>query len=77
MPGAFADLVLFDAGRVQDRATFEDPLQLSTGIHGVWVNGAQVWEQDAQTHSDGRALPAFTGRVLRRWSAQPASAARR
>ena len=65
-PGAFADLVLFDADRVQDRATFEDPLQLSTGIHGVWVNGARVWEQSAQADSEGSALPAFSGRVLQR-----------
>ncbi|SPA56955.1 N-acyl-D-amino-acid deacylase family protein [Cupriavidus taiwanensis] len=66
-PGAFADLVLFDAQRVQDRATFEDPLQLSTGIDGVWVNGAQVWQQGAQAgDAAGSARPAFSGRVLRR-----------
>lgn len=75
-PGAFADLVLFDAGRVQDRATFEDPLQLSTGIHGVWVNGAQVWEQPAQQDGEGSALPAFSGRVLQRCPTELASAAR-
>ncbi|WP_316156477.1 D-aminoacylase [Cupriavidus sp. BIC8F] len=76
-PGAFADLVLFDADRVQDRATFEDPLQLSTGIHGVWVNGARVWEQSAQADSEGSALPAFSGRVLQRRPTENTSAARR
>ena len=77
VPGAFADLVLFDADRVQDRATFEDPLQLSTGIHGVWVNGARVWEQSTQTDSEGSALPAFSGRVLERHPADTDSALRR
>lgn len=77
-PGAFADLVLFDAQRVQDRATFEDPLQLSTGIDGVWVNGAQVWQQSAGGEdSTGSALPAFSGRVLRRVATHNPSAARR
>ncbi|QOT79167.1 N-acyl-D-amino-acid deacylase family protein [Cupriavidus basilensis] len=55
--GQFADLVLFDAQRVQDRATFEDPIRLSEGIHGVWVNGQRVWE-------DTHVIPAFPGQVL-------------
>ncbi len=58
-PGCHADLVLFDADRVQDRATFEDPIQVSAGIDGVWVNGRRVW-------NEGRALPAYSGQVLRR-----------
>jgi N-acyl-D-amino-acid deacylase len=37
--GYFADLVLFDAERVQDRATFAKPKEVSAGIVGVWVNG--------------------------------------
>ncbi|MHA7682907.1 N-acyl-D-amino-acid deacylase family protein [Cupriavidus sp. PET2-C1] len=55
--GQFADLVLFDAQRVQDHATFEDPIRLSEGIHGVWVNGQRVWE-------DTHVIPAFPGQVL-------------
>ena len=42
-PGAHADLVLFDAERVQDRATPEDPHARSVGIEVVWVNGAEVY----------------------------------
>jgi N-acyl-D-amino-acid deacylase len=57
--GRFADLVLFDADQVRDRATFEDPIQPSEGIMGVWVNGRRVWHDD-------RVVPSFSGKVLER-----------
>jgi N-acyl-D-amino-acid deacylase len=38
-PGYRANLVVFDAEAVADRATFEDPLQLSLGIRDVFVGG--------------------------------------
>ena len=38
--GAYADLVVFDAGTVRDVATFEQPKALSIGIDLVFVNGA-------------------------------------
>ena len=41
-PGCYADVVLFDAETIADRATFEDAHQLSTGIRDVWVNGTRV-----------------------------------
>jgi N-acyl-D-amino-acid deacylase len=41
--GAFADLVLFDAATVTDRATFEAPTETALGIKQVWVNGEAVW----------------------------------
>jgi N-acyl-D-amino-acid deacylase len=37
-----ADLVVFDAETVADRATYDDPQQLPLGIDHVFVNGTQV-----------------------------------
>jgi N-acyl-D-amino-acid deacylase len=37
--GYFADVVVFDPERIGDRATFEDPHQLSVGVEHVFVNG--------------------------------------
>lgn len=41
--GMKADLVLFDAARVIDRSTFQDPLRLPEGVEHVFVNGVEVW----------------------------------
>ena len=40
--GADADITVFDPGRVNDRATFENPAQYSDGIPYVLVNGVLV-----------------------------------
>jgi dihydroorotase len=40
--GADADITVFDAGRIIDKATFEEPLQASAGIQFVLVNGVAV-----------------------------------
>lgn len=42
--GADADITVFDANRVRDRATFEEPAVPSEGIHYVIVNGRPVVE---------------------------------
>ncbi len=57
--GYYADVVLFDADAIADRATFEDAHQLSTGIRDVWVNGIRVIRQ-------GQHTGATPGRVVRR-----------
>jgi N-acyl-D-aspartate/D-glutamate deacylase len=58
-PGMFADVTLFDAGRVIDRATYEKPFQYSEGIEYVVVNGTLVLER-------GKHTGARPGRALRR-----------
>ncbi len=42
--GMRADLVLFDADKVIDRATFAEPQVFSDGIRTVFVNGVRVWD---------------------------------
>ena len=43
--GYFADLVLFDAEKVIDKADFSQPFQLSEGIHHLWVNGKLTYQR--------------------------------
>lgn len=40
--GYFADLVLFDPRKIEDRATYVNPAQPPAGIHWVFVNGHAV-----------------------------------
>jgi N-acyl-D-amino-acid deacylase len=58
-PGKKADLVLFDADTIADRATYQHPNQYPVGIKAVMVNGQLVVKDDEHTG----ALP---GRVLHR-----------
>lgn len=57
-PGATANLVVFDAATVADRATFTAPHQYPAGIGDVLVNGVPVV-------SNGVLTEARPGRVLR------------
>jgi N-acyl-D-aspartate/D-glutamate deacylase len=58
--GADADITVFDANRVIDRATFEKPLQYSEGIRFVLVNGVPVVSDGKQVEGvlPGRAARA-------------------
>jgi N-acyl-D-amino-acid deacylase len=56
--GMWADVVIFDPATVHDRATFDNPNQLSEGMEYVLVNGIPVIDQGKMT----KALP---GKVLR------------
>jgi len=62
-PGAYADLVLFDAATVKDSASFERPAEPAAGIVETWVNGRSVWR-------DGAPSGERPGRLLRRGAAQ-------
>jgi len=47
--GQYADLTVFDATRVQDRASYTDPHRYSVGIRHVIVNGTPVIRDGALT----------------------------
>jgi len=55
--GMLADVVIFDPATVADRATFENPHQLSVGVRDVWVNGGRVLK-------DGVHTGAMPGRIV-------------
>jgi len=52
-PGHAADVVLFDPARIQDTATFEDPIRYPVGVQTVLVNGVVAVE--AGEHTGARA----------------------
>lgn len=55
--GATADITVFDAATVADRATFEAPTLPAAGIGHVFVNGRLVWSEEKPTGDrPGRAL---------------------
>jgi N-acyl-D-aspartate/D-glutamate deacylase len=56
-PGMAADVVVFDAHKIRDLATFEAPLQYSEGVSYVVVNGRTVLDDGKMTHErPGRPL---------------------
>ncbi len=57
-PGMYADIVVFDPQRIQEHSTYERPLQLSTGVNTVLINGVEVVRQ-------GRHTGAKPGRIVR------------
>jgi N-acyl-D-amino-acid deacylase len=57
--GACADITVFDAGTVDEAATFAKPIQPAKGIDIVIVNGSVVWR-------NGKSSGSRPGRVLKR-----------
>jgi N-acyl-D-aspartate/D-glutamate deacylase len=56
--GADADIVVFDAGTIRDRATFEKPMEPSVGVRYLVVGGTVVVDE-------GKIVPdVFPGRAL-------------
>jgi N-acyl-D-amino-acid deacylase len=56
-PGYYADLVLFDAGEIKDRATYEKPKEMPQGVKWVFVNGQPAVEKGKPTgRKSGRFL---------------------
>jgi N-acyl-D-amino-acid deacylase len=56
--GMWADVVVFDPATITDKATFENPNQLSEGMDYVLVNGVPVIE-------GGKMTGALPGKILR------------
>ena len=56
--GMLADIVIFDPATVRDRATFDNPNQLSEGMDYVLVNGVPVIDE-------GKMTGKLSGKVLR------------
>jgi len=56
--GFFADVTIFDPASIIDKATYENPVQLSQGVKYVLVNGQLEYE-------DGHLTGVTAGRVLR------------
>jgi N-acyl-D-amino-acid deacylase len=59
VPGAFADVVVFDPELVADTATYDAPHNYAAGVDHVLVNGVPVVR-------DGAVTGALPGRRLRR-----------
>lgn len=55
--GYFADLVIFDAKTIADKATYDNPHQYAIGMRHVFVNGIQVLKDGEHTGAKpGRAV---------------------
>jgi len=58
MPGYYADITIFDPAKIQDNATYENPVKPSTGVRYVLVNGQLEY-------ADGQLTGVKAGKPLR------------
>ena len=56
--GFYADIVIFDYEKIRDIATYENPLQYTTGIETVIVNGKFALKNNKEQH-------VYSGYILR------------
>ncbi len=61
--GHHADLVLFDAARIRDAATYDEPTKAAEGIRAVVVNGTLAWEEGRSSASRRHCPCAFSKAV--------------
>jgi N-acyl-D-amino-acid deacylase len=66
--GQHADVVVFDAATVIDKATYDTPTEPAEGIEAVIVNGALTWHQRAHSGARRGQVIARTGTDVRRHS---------
>jgi N-acyl-D-amino-acid deacylase len=59
--GAMADVVVFDAQRIADTATYDTPINASVGVVNVFVNGVLAYAE-----AQGTTVLARAGRMLAR-----------
>jgi len=62
--GYCADLVLFDAEKIIDTATYADPIRQAEGIAAVWVNGVLSYNSEGAT---GTRAGQFVSRGKTNW----------
>jgi N-acyl-D-amino-acid deacylase len=68
-PGYFADVTVFNPETIIDKATYQQPTQLSVGVDYVFVNGQLEFE-------NGKLTGATAGRPLRGQGWQPSEGAK-
>ncbi len=64
--GLYGDIVIFDPRTIIDRATFEEPHQVSEGVRDVFVNGVAVVRDGQHTGAKPGMIvrgPGWTGRT--------------
>ncbi|MFN8570623.1 MAG: D-aminoacylase [Gemmatimonadaceae bacterium] len=63
--GNWADVVIFDYNTIQDRSTYEHPIELPAGIHYVLVNGVLTVEKGVHTKARAGKILYGPGRTPR------------